>query len=88
MVKPSKQARVRATPKGRRVDPKAREEVRAPAGTFQAIRVQPRAASGVLKDRGQVWIWYSDDAARIPVQMRARMFWGTLTFRLVRIDRK
>ncbi len=66
----------------------AREEVKTPAGTFQTVRVQPRAASGVLKDRGQVWIWYSDDVARIPVQMRARMFWGTLTFRLVRIDRK
>ena len=66
----------------------AREEVRTPAGNFQAIRVQPRAASGVIKDRGQVWIWYSDDAARIPVQMRSRMFWGTLTFRLARIDRK
>ncbi|MGH9671314.1 MAG: DUF3108 domain-containing protein [Terriglobales bacterium] len=66
----------------------AREEVRAPAGTFQTVRVQPRATTGVLKDRGQVWIWYSDDVARIPVQMRARMFWGTLTFRLVRIDRR
>ena len=65
----------------------AREEVRTPAGTFQTVRVQPRAATGVLKDRGQVWIWYSDDVARIPAQMRARMFWGTLTFRLVRIDR-
>lgn len=66
----------------------AREEVRTPAGTFQTVRVQPRAASGVLKDRGQVWIWYSDDVARIPVQMRARMFWGTLTFYLARIDRR
>lgn len=66
----------------------AREEVRTPAGTFQTIRVQPRAASGVLKDRGQVWIWYSDDVARIPVQMRARLFWGTLTLRLARIDRR
>ena len=65
-----------------------RSEVKTPAGTFQAVRVQARSASGVLKDRGQVWIWYSDDAARIPVQMRARMFWGTLTFRLVRIDRR
>jgi hypothetical protein len=66
----------------------AREEVKVPAGTFQTVRVQPRATSGVLEDRGQVWIWYSDDVARIPVQMRARMFWGTLTFHLVRIDRK
>ncbi len=66
----------------------AREEVKTPAGTFQTVRVQPRATSGVLKDRGQVWIWYSDDVARIPVQMRARMFWGTLTFRLARSDRR
>ena len=66
----------------------AREEVKTPAGTFQTVRVQPRAATGVLKDRGQVWIWYSDDVARIPVQMRARMFWGTLTFRLARSDRR
>lgn len=65
----------------------AREEVKVPAGTFQALRVQPEATSGVLKDRGRVWIWYSDDAARVPVQMRARMFWGTLTFRLVRVEK-
>ncbi len=65
----------------------AREQVKVPAGTFQAIRVQPTSSSGVLKERGKVWIWYSDDAARVPVQMRARMFWGTLTFRLQRIER-
>jgi hypothetical protein len=66
----------------------AREQVKTPAGTFSTIRVSPEAASGVLKDRGRVWIWYSDDARRLPVQMRARMFWGTLTFRLLRIEKK
>lgn len=66
----------------------AREQIKTPAGTYSTIRVSPEAASGVLKDRGRVWIWYSDDPRRIPVQMRARMFWGTLTFRLVRIDTK
>ncbi|HEV8182940.1 MAG TPA: DUF3108 domain-containing protein [Candidatus Angelobacter sp.] len=35
-----------------------------------------------------MWVWYSDDAARIPVQMRARMAWGTLTFSLLRVDKK
>lgn len=65
----------------------AREEVKTDAGTFKTIRVQPEAATGVLKDRGRVWIWYSDDTAHIPVQMRARMFWGTLTFRLQRIEK-
>ena len=65
----------------------AKEKVKTPAGNFDTIRVQPAANSGLLKDRGKVWIWFSDDAAHMPVQMRARMFWGTLTFRLKRIER-
>jgi len=66
----------------------AREQVKTPAGTFAAIRVQPEAASGPLKEKGKIWIWYSDDAARIPVQARAHMYWGTLTFTLLRVDHK
>lgn len=65
-----------------------RESVKTPAGTFNTVRVAPEATAGVLKERGRVWIWYTDDARHLPVQMRARMFWGTLTFYLVRIDRK
>lgn len=60
-----------------------REEVQVPAGTFQTLRVGPAP-----EERGQVWIWYTDDANRIPVQMRARMLWGTLTFRLERIEHR
>jgi len=65
-----------------------REQVKTPAGTFKTIRVQPETASGALRDKGKIWVWYSDDAARIPVQMRARMAWGTLTFLLLRVDKK
>lgn len=66
----------------------AREEVKTDAGIFRTIRVQPESDTGVLKSRGKVWIWYTDDSAHIPVQMRARLFWGTLTFRLTRIERR
>ncbi|MBZ5630074.1 MAG: DUF3108 domain-containing protein [Acidobacteriia bacterium] len=66
----------------------ARENIKTPAGTFATIRVSPQASSGPLKSRGRVWIWYSDDARHIPVQMRARLFWGTLTLRLVRTEKK
>jgi len=65
----------------------AREDVKTDAGTFHTVRVQPSSDSGLLKQRGKVWIWYSDDAQHIPVQMRSRMFWGTLTVQLTRIDR-
>jgi hypothetical protein len=70
------------------VHAEAREQIKTPAGVFSTIRVQPEAASGVLKDKGKIWIWYSDDAARIPVQARAHLYWGTLTFSLLRIDKK
>jgi hypothetical protein len=70
-----------------KVTAETRETVKTPAGTFKTVRVQPTASQGVLKDRGKVWVWYTDDAQRIPVQMRARMGWGTLTFRLTRVDK-
>ncbi|WP_114211126.1 DUF3108 domain-containing protein [Acidisarcina polymorpha] len=70
------------------IKPLSHEEVKTPSGTYQTIRVQPVATSGVVKNKGEIWIWYTDDARHIPVQMRARLFWGTLTMRLSSIDQK
>ena len=66
----------------------AKETVRTPLGTYQTVRVQPTADTGVVKARGNIWIWYTDDDRHIPVQMRARLFWGTITFRLTAMDQK
>ncbi len=65
-----------------------REELKTPAGTFKTIRVEPTADAGVVKNRGQIWIWYSDDDRHLPVQMRARSFWGTITIRLASVENK
>jgi hypothetical protein len=65
-----------------------REEIKTPLGIYKTIRVQPTADAGVVKNRGEIWIWYTDDALHIPVQMRARLFWGTITFRLIANDNK
>lgn len=65
-----------------------REQIKTPLGTFDTIRVQPTADAGVVKNRGNIWIWYTDDARHIPVQMRARLFWGTITFELTSISNK
>jgi hypothetical protein len=64
----------------------AREEIKTPAGTFQTVRVQPTAEEGVVKNRGKIWIWYTDDARHMPVQIQARLFWGTITFRLQSVE--
>jgi hypothetical protein len=66
----------------------AKEEIKTDAGTFHTVRVQPSSDSPTLKGRGKIWIWYTDDPAHIPVQMRSRLFWGTLTIRLTKVDRQ
>ena len=65
-----------------------KQKVKTPLGAFKTIRVQPTAAAGVVKNRGNIWIWYTDDDRHLPVQMRARLFWGTITFRLTANDNK
>jgi hypothetical protein len=65
-----------------------REEIKTTLGTFKTLRAQPTADAGVVKNRGNIWIWYTDDDRHLPVQMRARLFWGTITFRLTGNDSK
>ncbi len=64
----------------------AKEEIKTPAGTFQTVKVQATADEGVVKNRGSIWIWYTDDARHLPVQVQARLFWGTITFHLQSVD--
>ncbi len=66
----------------------SREEIKTPLGSFKTIRVHPSADAGVVKNRGDIWIWYTDDDRHLPVQMRARLFWGTITFRLIGNENK
>ena len=64
-----------------------REQVKVPAGTFEAVEVAAEAVSGSLQKKGKVWVWYSDDASHTPVQMKVKLGWGTLLFRLQRIEK-
>jgi hypothetical protein len=64
-----------------------REQIKVPAGTFPAVLVTAEATSGPLRSKGKVWVWYSEDSSHTPVQMRAKLGWGTLLFRLQRIEK-
>jgi len=76
---------------GKTVDIRAhvegKEQVKTPAGTFQTIRIGPEGDYSALKNRGRVLMWYSDDARHLPIQMQARMWWGTLTVYLAGVDK-
>lgn len=77
---------------GKTIDVKAtvegKEQIKTLAGTYNTVRVRTEADTGPLKKRGSIWLWYSDDANRVPVQMRARAFWGTLNLKLNRIEKR
>jgi len=66
----------------------AKEQVKAPSGTYNTMRIRAEATSGPLQGKGTVWAWFTDDANHIPVQMRSKLGWGTLLFRLQRIDQQ
>jgi len=68
-----------------RVEAQAEEKITTKAGTFNTIRYEAFVFNGVLYTRkAQLLIWLSDDAKRIPVQIRARMAFpvGAITLTL------
>ena len=68
-----------------RVEAQAREEIKIKAGTFNTIRYEVFLFNGVLYPRkADLFVWLTDDAHRLPVQIRARMAFpvGTITLEL------
>jgi hypothetical protein len=60
-----------------------RDRVRVPAGTFNAIVVQPIIKSkGIFSEDGEAQIWFSDDADRIMLQMKTKLKIGSLNLYL------
>ena len=63
-----------------------KEQIKTPAGNAANRPRQTEGDSGILKN-GRIWIWYSDDERHLPIQMRAKLFWGTLTIYLTSISK-
>jgi hypothetical protein len=62
-----------------------RERLKLPWGTSDTLKLQPMLhTAGVLKRDGELFIWLTDDARRIPVQMQSNIAIGALHARLQR----
>ena len=60
-----------------------RETVKVPAGTYQAIVVQPIIKSkGIFSENSKAEIWFSEDANRVMVQLKADLPVGSLNLYL------
>lgn len=63
-----------------------RERVRVPAGTFDAIVVQPIIkARGLFAEGGEAQLWLRDDSSRILLQMTSKLSVGSLTLHLTAV---
>jgi hypothetical protein len=70
-----------------RVEAQDREQVKIKAGTFDTIRYEVFLFNGTLYTRkADLFVWLTDDAHRLPVQIRARMSFpvGMITFELTK----
>jgi hypothetical protein len=56
-----------------------RERVKVPAGTFDAVVVQPTIRTrGIFSEGGRAEVWFSDDADRVVLQMKSQLSFGSL----------
>lgn len=68
-----------------RIEAQQNEQIKTNAGTFNTTRYEAYVFGGVLYARkAQLLIWISDDARRLPVQIRVRLSFpvGTITLAL------
>jgi hypothetical protein len=62
-----------------------REQVTVPAGTFNAIVVQPRiTTSRILSHKGHAEVWLADDSTHMMLQLKSSLSFGSLNLYLAR----
>jgi Protein of unknown function (DUF3108) len=68
-----------------RIEAQQREDIKTPAGSFKTIRYEAFLFNDVLYRRyGHLHFWLTDDARKLPVQIRVRLQFtiGTITLQL------
>ena len=64
-----------------------RERVTVPAGTFNAIVLQPQITTqGIFSEKGRAEVWLADDSTRVLLQMKSRLSFGSLNLYLNKIS--
>lgn len=65
----------------------AKEKVVVPAGTFDTIKIKTLIKfDGLFVNKGDVFIWFTDDDTRMPVRMESKIKVGTITAQLVELQ--
>ena len=77
---------------GKKVTPfqiitKTKESITTMAGTFPCLVIKPfREGTTLLKNKGDMMIWFSDDENRFPIQIRIKLKYGSMLLKLKDIN--
>jgi len=62
------------------------EKIKGPSGEFQTLRVKAAPISGPMTGKAELTVWLTEDARRVPVQMKSKLGFATLLFQLREIE--
>ena len=66
---------------------KTKETINTMAGTFSCLVVKPfREGTTLLKNKGDMMIWFSDDKIRLPIQIRIKLKYGSMLLKIKDIN--
>jgi Protein of unknown function (DUF3108) len=69
-----------------RIEVEGENKIKVPLGQFETLRVKAEPISGPMRQKAEVWVWFSQDVRRIPVQMKSKLGFASLLFQLQRIE--
>lgn len=65
-----------------------RERITVPAGTFNAVVIQPQITTqGIFSENGHAEVWIADDASHVILQMKSQLNFGSINLYLSRYTR-
>ena len=59
-----------------------------PYGTVECINLIPIENEKLIKNKGKLEIWYSNDNKKIPIQIKLKSKFGTFIMKLKEINKK
>jgi len=65
-----------------KLEVEAGEKIKGPMGEFQTLRVKAIPVAGPMTGKAEITVWLTDDARRVPVQMKSKLGFATLFFQL------
>ena len=61
------------------------EKIKVPYGTFECLNIAPINSDKLIKNKGLLEIWYTNDEQKIPIQIKLDAKIGTFTMKLKKI---